>query len=96
MSGKLAPVYRVICGEYRGWNAHNRYGEEACEPCRKAQATYARERRHRNGESKSTLYTPSQIEAIKQQAASDALLQVHTRHLTRRASRIKTGRGAGR
>jgi hypothetical protein len=89
---KLPPVERKICGEYRGWNAHNRYGEEVCGPCKTAHARYARERRHRNGESKSTLYTAAQIEAIKQQAVDQALRSIHTKQLPRHARLLMAGR----
>lgn len=92
MTSKKPATKRDICGEYRGWNTHRRYGEEVCDPCRAAQAKYAKERRHRTGESKSTLYTAAQIEAIKQQAAAEALRKMHSAQLTRRASRIKAGR----
>lgn len=91
MTQKLPPVIRDICGEYRGWNAHQKNGEDKCAPCQKANRDYVRALRHRKGESKASLYTPAQIEEIKQQAASDALRKMHTIHLTRRASRIKNG-----
>ena len=47
------------CGTYAGWNQHQRRGEYACYPCKKARSEYARSRRHRNGESKGTwVYVP--------------------------------------
>jgi hypothetical protein len=87
MTVKLPPITRDICGEYKGWNAHVRNGESQCPPCLGAQATYARERRHRNGESKSTLYADDEIAAIKQQAATEARGALSVAALKRCASR---------
>lgn len=37
--GKNAPtIYRTECGTTRGWWAHRRAREKACQPCRKAVA----------------------------------------------------------
>ncbi len=87
MTAKLAPVERDICGEYKGWNAHVRNGESQCSDCLQAAADYARERRHRNGESKSKLYTKDEIAAIKQRAAFEARGALSAAQLKRRASR---------
>lgn len=92
MNAKLDPVERDICGEYKGWNAHVRNGESQCERCLQAAADYARDRRHRLGESKSKLYTPAEIEEIKRLALADASRKTATVILTRRASRIKSWR----
>lgn len=89
MTTKLPPVERDICGQHKGWNAHMRNGESPCPRCRQAATDYARERRHRNGESKSTLYTPAEIEEIKRQAATDARGALSIAYLSRRASRRK-------
>ena len=92
MSAKLDPVDRDICGEYKGWNAHVRSGESQCHRCKQAAADYARDRRHRLGESKSKLYTPAEIEEIQQLAIAEARREMATVHITRRASRMKRGK----
>lgn len=89
MSKKLEPTPRDICGEYKGWNAHVRNGESQCDRCKRAAADYARERRHRIGESTSKLYTAAEIEEIKKSAAVDAKREMATAHLRRRASRMR-------
>lgn len=88
MDHKLPPVIRDICGEYKGWNAHQRNGESQCGLCRKAAAEYKREHRHSTGFSKSTLYTAAAIEEIKR----SAVREFHRTTLTRRASRMKHGK----
>ena len=85
---KLDPVHRDICGEYKGWNAHRRHNENQCEPCKKAAADYARDRRHKTGESKSSLYTAAEIADIRRMAVIESRRET----LTRRASRIKHGK----
>lgn len=72
MRQKLGPIERDICGEYKGWNAHVRNGESQCARCLQAAADYARARRHRLGESKSTLYTAEDVALIKAQVLLDA------------------------
>lgn len=87
MSRKLEPITRDICGQYKGWNAHQRNGENQCTPCRRAAADYKRSHRHSTGFSKSTLYTESEIEEIKHAAINDATRQFAADHLKKRASR---------
>lgn len=89
MSEKLDPVERDVCGEYRGWNTHRRNGESQCRRCLQAAADYARDRRHRLGESTSRLYTPAEIEEVKRLATADAKREMATVHIKRRASRMK-------
>lgn len=43
------------CGTYAGWNRHVYHGEKPCPECLSAQRDYARNRRRRNGESRSVL-----------------------------------------
>lgn len=43
------------CGTYGGYQRHKRDGEDACEPCREANNTYARDYRRRTGQTSSTL-----------------------------------------
>ena len=38
---------KAACGTYGGYQRHNRLGEEPCEPCRKANTEYNRNRRKR-------------------------------------------------
>lgn len=90
-SEKLDPVERDICGEYKGWNAHVRNGERQCDRCRRAAADYARDRRHRIGESTSKLYTAAEIEEIQRMAVMEACMNSDIATLTRRASRAKYG-----
>jgi hypothetical protein len=87
VSGKLAPVIRDICGEYRGAVAHTARGEELDPRCQEARRIYMREYRRRTGQTVSTLYTPQQIADLQADAVR-AALAVRTRaHLIRRASR---------
>jgi hypothetical protein len=47
------------CGTYAAWNRHKAKKNTPCLQCRKAAADYARDRRHRLGESKGTwVYVP--------------------------------------
>ena len=55
MSAKKNPVIRDICGTTKGWNAHQRNGEETCSPCRQSKTDYTRDWRHRTGRTKSRL-----------------------------------------
>jgi len=92
MSAKLDPVKRDVCGQHRGWNAHNRHGESQCASCLRAKADYMLDYRRRKGLTLSKLYTPAEIEEIKRQAAAEVLRKAGTVTLTRRASRIKNGK----
>jgi len=48
------------CGTYAGWNQHQYRGTKPCDECNSAQASYMRERRVRNGDTKS-LYVPVEV-----------------------------------
>jgi hypothetical protein len=48
-------VTRDNCGTYAGANAHKRYGEKPCDPCRLATNEYQRAWRHRTGRNTHTL-----------------------------------------
>lgn len=89
---KLPPVTRPSCGEYRGWQAHQKAGEESCERCAGARNKYMRTYRRRTGQTLATLYTPAQIEELQREAVHAALLTLHRATLTRQGSRLKRGR----
>lgn len=72
---KAPPVKRDICGDMKGWNAHNRHGERQCMPCKVAHAEYQNEWRHRTGRSHSRLYTNAEIAAIQRDAKSETLTE---------------------
>ena len=56
---KTGPSIYEDCGTHKAWNRHNAKGTPMCCRCRKAQADYMREYRHRNGTSRGTwVYVP--------------------------------------
>jgi hypothetical protein len=86
MPTRRPPTRRDTCGEYRGFQAHHKAGEDACGDCVEARNTYMRNYRRRTGLTKGTLYTPEQI-ADLQAAAVTAALAARRHPLRRRASR---------
>ncbi len=87
MTGKKSPVIREKCGEYRGWNAHQQNGEEACPRCAEARNQYMRDYRTRTGFTKAKLYTPAEIAGLQAEAVAAALGTRTRAHLRRSASR---------
>lgn len=56
------------CGSVKGYAAHMKRKEYACDACREAQTIYAREWRHRTNRSQSKLYSSDEIQALQAEA----------------------------
>lgn len=82
MPAKRPPVRRDICGEYRGFQAHKKHGEDPCADCVEGRNAYMRDYRRRTGLTTGSLYTDEQIVALQAEAVTAAFAA--RRHTLRR------------